>query len=126
MINSAELRISNFVWDDYSGWMIVTELRKESLYMRHPAHSVDGCFNYDKIEPIPLTPEILVEKCGFVWEVYYQGYHFDKYIIREDNDGFRILSSVNRTYQIRGNIKYLHQLQNLYFALTGQELEVFL
>jgi len=25
---------------------------------------------------------------------------------------------------ISENIKYLHQLQNLYFALTGQELEI--
>ena len=70
--------------------------------------------------PIPLTPEVL-ESCGF--EVFPWGY-----VKKSSKDfGVRInLRSFN--YDVSGNspvkIEYLHQLQNLYFALTGEELEV--
>lgn len=82
------------------------------------------------ISPIPLTPEIL-EKAGFENEM------------AEYND-FNIVSNfynaecgINITlhddgeycfeFGDQGNmtvIQYLHQLQNLYFALTGQELTI--
>jgi hypothetical protein len=70
----------------------------------------------DKIEPIPLTEELLL-KCGFekrVWgNVTYYNPNLD----------------LDRDFRVRGidwnvQIKYLHQLQNLFFALTGEELEV--
>ena len=69
---------------------------------------------------IPLTHEIL-ESCGF--EVFPWGY-----VKKSSKDfGVRInLRSFN--YDVSGNspvkIEYLHQLQNLYFALTGEELEI--
>lgn len=69
-----------------------------------------------KLKPIPLTEEWLV-KFG------YTGYG----TLGEMN----FFISENGTYRVRwfGNIvhlslKYVHQLQNLYFALTGEELTV--
>ena len=73
------------------------------------------------VQPIPLTPEIL-EKCGFV--IDYQGdymisfngrvYYYGNGFIMKD---FSIKTKLNQF-----PIQYLHQLQNLYFALTGEEL----
>jgi len=72
-------------------------------------------------EPIPLTPEIL-GKCGFSF--FCNGYYankgsFELCIIENEFIYFSI------EQQITGKkIEYVHQLQNLYFALTGTELEI--
>lgn len=86
-----------------------------------------------KYKPIPLTPEIL-EKCGFekreqgVCNCYYipnstisMSYQIElvwlKDIINGKESGFPFYRNAFCT------VKYLHQLQNLYFALTGEELD---
>lgn len=69
------------------------------------------------ISPIPLTEEILL-KCG----LEYQRPDFIKgsFAIRDFDGGYIYLNGLD------GGLiyEYLHQLQNLYFALTGEELEV--
>lgn len=99
MIDIKELRIGNAVLDPIG-------MEKEvSLQV---LQKIERGFKYT---PIPLTPEIL-EKCGFEkcscggWK---HGIHISKY----DN---------GKLYYKTVIIKYLHQLQNLYFALTGEEL----
>lgn len=82
------------------------------------------------LEPITLTPEIL-EKCGFKFKeglinndpnhkmIYWIGYNNTKvFYLEVSKKGFVFLS------QSLLYVKYLHQLQNLYFSLTGKELEV--
>ena len=75
------------------------------------------------LSPIPLTEEILL-KCGFdenmvlstiEGEIRYYG-DGDINIGGEDS------CTLGMVYIAK--CKYLHQLQNLYFALTGKELEV--
>lgn len=82
-------------------------------------------YDYNQIEPIPLTSEWL-ERFGF-----------------EKDDSRRTESHPYTDYEKSGvridlpyfefhfnncdsgiDIEYVHQLQNLYFALTGQELEL--
>ena len=83
--------------------------------------SFDGCVEYEKIQPIPLTEEILL-KFGF--EKQHNEDDFDYWfkkgfcddILWEHSEGF--CHSLN----YGGDIKYVHQLQNLYFSLTGEEL----
>jgi len=84
------------------------------------------------LSPIPLTPEVL-EKCGFVpnaigqlaIEVLGIDTHLELITI---NDGYCYvnLNQVNEFGNSQNvainRIQYLHQLQNLYFALTGEEL----
>jgi hypothetical protein len=75
--------------------------------------------------PIPLTEEWLM-KFGFV-----KG-KFDNYVLVLDNEFSKIsywsnskkieLSNTRETTWGAVNCMYLHQLQNLYFALTGTEL----
>jgi hypothetical protein len=92
--------------------------------------------------PIPLTPEILV-KAGFAKYQWMDGYFIKTkfgdlmiqflthrvylYFTNVGGDsqgmkmrGKRYVGNINTTQ----NITYLHQLQNLYFALTGEELEI--
>lgn len=82
-------------------------------------------------KPIPLTPEIL-EKCGIV-EVYDGAVDFPKgiaYVFYKNAYGFhlykRVVSNEYRwdmgSTSVR--IDYLHQLQNLYYALTQNELTI--
>lgn len=73
-------------------------------------------FNY---LPIPLTEEILL-KCGFDHDVDYMMSKKGLTIC------FEKIGDALMCFLECANIeiKYLHQLQNLYFALTGEELEV--
>lgn len=84
--------------------------------------SFNGNFDLvDMFSPIPLTEEILL-KCGFEKAgIYYcMGGNEDGGIVLKLNDSmyYPIITSFGIP------IKYLHQLQNLHFALTGKELEV--
>jgi hypothetical protein len=81
-------------------------------------------------EPIPLTEDWL-EKFGF--ELTYESkfrrcfdldtsigflsFNFSKVIQEKDNVS---IASLNLKW---ASLKYVHQLQNLYFALTGKELQ---
>jgi len=71
---------------------------------------------YDyQVDPIPLTPEIL-DRCGFKKTKF-------KWRI-DEGDAFYLYGS-NGFYApfVMPEIKYLHQLQNIYYAMTGEELE---
>jgi hypothetical protein len=76
------------------------------------------------ISPIPLTPEILV-KAGFEWSIYHQGFYKQDFVfvLHEYEDGFRFKLFRSSEY-VGVKINHMHQLQNLYFALTGEELEI--
>jgi hypothetical protein len=74
-----------------------------------------GSFNY---EPISLTEEWFL-KLGF-------GLRPWGWVNKEADRGLRI--TVHNNFEREGNtslkIQYVHQLQNLYYALTGVELSV--
>jgi len=75
-------------------------------------------------KPIPLTEEWLLRFC--FKKVRYEKYAHEKldklkaypHVIK-DGYGFYIQGAYTLP-----NIKYVHQLQNLYFALTGEELKI--
>jgi hypothetical protein len=76
-----------------------------------------GEFPIDYVEPIPLTEEWLL-KFGFVSNPYEDRYEKGTIHIECDKTkGATYLWVENMPH-----IKYVHQLQNLYFALTGEEL----
>jgi len=93
------------------------------LYGTNPAQ-VESLpeFRYADLSPIPLTPEIL-EKCGF--EKGYDVYSKDSFEIAYIINGFDEVGYVLIINKEAESVifHYLHQLQNLYFALTGQELD---
>ncbi len=70
------------------------------------------------LSPIPLTEEWLV-KFGFIKDFY--GFVLD------DKMSLSFSTKLSPFWQdspLSINIQYVHQLQNLYFALTGSELEI--
>jgi hypothetical protein len=78
----------------------------------------NGVINPEELKPIPLTEEWLL-KFGFEKNITTDLYPTFSYDILNVNDG--IVYVLN--YGFVNHIKYIHQLQNLYFALTGEELQ---
>jgi len=120
-IKANELRIGNWVLDDFSD-------DQPKPYRIEGDDISRAAVNGVPYSPIPLTPEIL-EKCGFE--------------IRTLGDGITPIYSASLLTtkefiinQIIGNwcyspsksfstpLLYVHQLQNLYFALTAEELQI--
>lgn len=121
MIPANELRIGNWVnFDTHNGVMPmrIESIRKEAI----SACFEVSYFDDEKTSPIPLTPEVL-EKCGFD---YTESLHrLGELEIGYDNEDFMLMQySLRYKKAIILKVKYLHQLQNLYFALTGEELTV--
>jgi len=119
-----ELRIGNLVYlvypDGITHKVEITGILPDKVFFKGKS---SGFSMYEAISPIPLTEEILL-KCGFdenmvlstiEGEIRYYG-DGDINIGGEDS------CTLGMVYIAK--CKYLHQLQNLYFALTGKELEV--
>ncbi len=125
MINPIELRIGNFVntmEDNSYPYGEIFTIDKEFINVSGDIFNKED-FKY--IHHITLSKEWLIN-LGFIFK--YNQYIFptsklDVYGWDHDviwiNDGDFVLK-FNET-QIK-NIKYVHELQNLYFALTGNEL----
>jgi hypothetical protein len=81
------------------------------------------------VKPIPLTEEWLKDfgfidkykSCNTDWSIY--GFTINQQS-DEDDEGSKIPQEQIFYYQYQYDIKYVHQLQNLYFALTGKELTI--
>lgn len=82
-------------------------------------------FGFKSISPIPITEEWLL-KMGFIEDsVQYEDqedfYFFKKDVFYIDGNS---LQPYDAGFPIANyKIEHVHQLQNLYFALTGEELE---
>ena len=113
-MKASELRIENLFIEEYSSTIIkVIGLEKNKI-------TFSGVF-VDKwqAKPIALTEEWLI-KFGFykndeLFTIEWNEFSFS--IFDFDNGKFAINNSFNYV-----DINYVHQLQNLYFALTGEEL----
>ena len=123
-----ELRIGNWVCDSkYTQYpMQVVCVGSDYVYLDFEGNEGDvwEC-DCKEIEPIPLTEE-LIAKCMF------SEYEFEDDIFLHDEEDVCVQKSYKEYYPYNfensdtiGNpIRYLHQLQNLFFALTGKELEI--
>lgn len=93
-----------------------------------------GLIELKFIKPIPLTEEWL-SKFGFNTDKVTFGIHVDNIRFRlfqinascsyNDNENEFTVTVYQYKYRIEiCRIKYVHQLQNLYFALTNEELKI--
>jgi hypothetical protein len=123
-----QLRIGNWVMSaNYK--KIKREIKDYSVEVIRAGdiHHLETFPNSKSIKPIPLTEEWLL-KFGFKkdtkydWELKVNGVLF--YGMCDDtqpvNTGIGILNLPDSII----NIQHVHQLQNLYFALTGEELTI--
>lgn len=116
-----ELRIGNYI-NNYNKVLSITDGGLVCTGL-----SIIGVVIIENPKPIPLTEQILL-KCGF--KLYHSGsYCIDLF---NENEYLAIDVKYNKGFvyiiiddnSLKVNLEYLHQLQNLYFALTNEELTV--
>lgn len=119
---SNELRIGNLVQNSNGEIAKVTLLDSEhsrsrsirAWYIERPAYGLEDI----QIEGIPLNNEWF-EKLNFIFSEFAGGcYYQNELTICILKDGYYRLFSHTAKFQI----KFVHELQNLYHALTGKEL----
>ena len=122
MILASDLRIGN--WVQRIGWPLqIVGIKGTDIWLDSKGYEFEHYF-YDGINPIPITEDWLL-KLGF-----HETQRMAKYVeFSINNDYFLRLPICKHLekdywYALRGEvkIKYVHQLQNLYHALTGEEL----
>jgi hypothetical protein len=117
----SELRLGNWIMfsdSKYKGQFLQVELTFFQCY------DITEEENELPFEGVLITPEIL-GKAGFAYHSSKNGHIYYTHL------GFTLLNSYgkwNFSYEqsktYGKSIAYLHQLQNLYFALTGEELNI--
>lgn len=111
-----ELRLGNYLF--IGG--IERYVKVSAIFLSHfkctDESGIDFNNHQNNIKPIKLTEEILL-KCGF--DLNSIPYHAIK--------GQVVLSLFRGVWafkHVHTEVKYLHQLQNLYWCLTGKELNI--
>jgi len=125
-MESKELRIGNWLLDGF-GKYYQAEVADLVLLASRP--------DTKECNPVLLTPEIL-EKAGFIANNVGAGFVSMEYriLINTTGDSFYLRNyfeggfiwGFNNGIEIGTpkTVKFTHQLQNLYFALTGSELPI--
>lgn len=116
-MDAKELRLGNFL-QDRKGRLCVVEIidNNDEGFM---ASAVKWLVTSLPNSPIPLTEEWLF-KFGFEKGNLEYFIHENVRINFDLQFEFKGVNNLN----FGTNLEYVHQLQNLYFALTGKELEV--
>jgi hypothetical protein len=123
MIQPEELRIGNWIQTEGGRPVRVNSIfgdRFNLEFINHEPYSSP----LTEMEPIPLTPELL-EKIGFVLVngIYWTLNRISLEQIENDPEYFDVTRSYGTT-SLDITVQYLHELQNLYFALIGSEIEI--
>jgi hypothetical protein len=114
-----EVRLGNLFKDKLTGAILeVDEIRRETVFFQTKSGPLpDGW----EAGPIPLTPELL-ELCGFIRSNWVEHKGQKVFILREI---FEIEIDKGKFFfegwELKGT---LHELQNLFFGLTGEELPI--
>jgi hypothetical protein len=144
-LKCTDLRIGNLI--DYFGYIVKVDTLEffDGKERVGGINTTEGDRVFDKpsyFEPIELTEEVLL-KIGFKKEkkitsnLYYLDFEENedditrvKYVIYNSNSLplLKIITTKYNSFEgfelTKRGIKYLHQLQNAYYCLTGQELNI--
>ena len=124
-MKATELRIGNFCQDNVTKTTIkVVELTNECITTYVIDRSKFPLKDGWKLQPIPLTEEWLL-KFGFERTDLIDNSNDDWTWLFYQKDSIYIDGSdltIETATGIVIKVEYVHQLQNLYFALTGEEL----
>ena len=146
-ISAQELRIGNYILDETGVITIIVAIDSERKFWNEIIqkefkatarlimldnfdwNTSYGCW-VEKLKPIPLTEEWLlkmgfekeIDDSSFIRKVYYYindfevEFHGNKLVFRVENK--------HVTNYFAHHTKYVHQLQNLIFSLSGEELKL--
>jgi prolipoprotein diacylglyceryltransferase len=114
-MNATELRIGNLVNHSIYGNCETTSLDYEMICIQRTEIDIKNWFVIEDYQPIPLTDEILIE-FNFT-KKYENTFSIERFMVYR-LDGVFYFSIPNFSIEI----KSVHQLQNLYYALTCKEL----
>ena len=123
-MKTSELRIGNLFIEKHSKKLIsVLELLRGG--------NIVFDFEYYGVwqaEPIPLTKELLI-KFGFNFTIdtwYLKGFALWEVECSDEkgNEEMGFFYELREVGIMDMHVEYVHQLQNLYFALTGEELTI--
>jgi hypothetical protein len=131
MMNANELRPGNYILQKLNNRIVPVRCNHQHFYLLEKENSKD-------IYPVVLKPEIL-QSCGFVENQDYpllpdaREFVLVIPVIGSNNNEIRAYIKNNKecfgraminSLPASNNFYHLHQLQNLYFALTNKELDV--
>lgn len=138
MVNANELRINNFILFNptkkIKRFCLVKRIEEKKVLVLD--RGLDLVLSPDEMFPIILTPKILLqsgfESSGTCAD---SDWYYKLCGIRTNNNGvccfeLNLFSTqykdwgINLEDQYFGYVKYLHELQNKYFAIASEELEV--
>ena len=111
-MKASELRIGNFVYQEQT----IDDLEIVEA-------GLGTLVNALCLKPIPLTEEWLI-KFGFEYCDMRKEYRFDNYCCVTLWASGLIDFTIENIEHFEVSVKYVHELQNLYFALTGEELTI--
>lgn len=121
-MNATEVRLGNWINKKYKDY------GTDQFYWSNAqviSNDIEGITVYpDNYKAIPLTEEWLV-KMGFDGNPnngYVKNFIELGYIVQDEYFEFEYFRQGISSLIVQ--VKYVHQLQNLYFALTGQELTI--
>lgn len=130
-MKASELRIGNLIQLNPSrNWVGTTfndPIKIESIselginYSNYPEMGVSwDSLEDSKYVPIPITEDWLL-KFGFIGSKYWK-HHKLLFSIQKYSNGYYVVLTDDEDDSFK--IDHIHQLQNLYFALTGEELQI--
>lgn len=131
-ININDLMIGNLVNYEQTTHIIteITDRVISSRWYKQPIDEPDYECSIDEIKSIPLNKEILLKcgfkfnKCGISGADMWQGLDIwskDGITLRGDVDckfGLKLAGFINTEY------RYIHELQNLFYIVTKQHLQI--
>lgn len=114
-----EIRVGNYAKDSMG--------KERTIDLSDYSYESDTTFDFEKWNPIHITSEWLLkfglEKTGYSrWTL--KGFHRLSYDIVYGNGKVILTRGESSSELFIENIQYVHQLQNLYYSLTGQELTI--
>ena len=136
VLKASDLRVGNYVYfnKNHNELGEITEIKKGLVigfdtvrigYWQDKKHRISN------LKAVPLKEEMLI-KLGFKWSIAHQGFFkkdfyyvidfYENYPKVEGSIAF--LNKNHRNGEKLSSVRYVHELQNLYFALTGSELTV--
>lgn len=123
MIQANELRIGNWVELNGNYFKVFSSINHLGVDLDSEKLDKHMMFaGIDAIKPIPLTEEIFL-KCDLLKSISSPIYNFI-------NTDYHVYIKDSGEFVFRGlgasivKVEHLHQLQNLFFALTGKELNI--